>query len=107
MSAGAELIAAERERQITEEGYTPEHDNGHAFEMISAARSYVSVAEYSRTVRPPEFPPLSWPWADRFWKPTGDPVRDLTKAGALIAAAIDSLLAERTAPSSPNSGKGE
>ncbi|MGH3703011.1 MAG: hypothetical protein ACRDT9_00140 [Agromyces sp.] len=39
-------------------------------------------------------PPLrwGWPWADEFWKPTGDPVRDLTKAGALIAAALDSLI---------------
>jgi Mn-containing catalase len=95
MTAGIELITAERVRQINEEGYDAEHDRGHAFELISAARTYVSVAEYSRTVRPPEFPPMGFPWAGRYWKPTGDPVRDLTKAGALIAAAIDALLTEQ------------
>lgn len=34
-----------------------------------------------------------WPWSREAWKPTGDRVRDLTKAGALIAAAIDAELA--------------
>jgi hypothetical protein len=31
-----------------------------------------------------------WPWGAEFYKP-GDRIRELTKAGALIAAAIDSL----------------
>lgn len=34
-----------------------------------------------------------WPWEHRWYKPTPeDRVRELTKAGALIAAAIDDLL---------------
>jgi len=34
--------------------------------------------------------PFNWPWEDRFWKPTpNDRVRELVKAGALIAAEID------------------
>lgn len=107
MSTGAELITAERERQITEEGYTPEHDQGHAQDLTKAGAAY---AEY--VVRTFEGEGLTtfedldqpWPWHPGFWKPTGNPVRDLTKAGALIAAAIDCLNAD---PSSPNSGEGE
>lgn len=33
---------------------------------------------------------LWWPWAVRWWKPK-DPIRDLVRAGALIAAEIDRL----------------
>jgi len=33
--------------------------------------------------------PPSWPWAQTAFKPSGDPVRNLEKAGALIAAEID------------------
>jgi hypothetical protein len=101
MSKGTDLIAAERERQVTEEGYTAEHDAGHARELISAGRAYASHAEIA-VVEGLDGPLWSatwarvngWPWAGQHWKPTGDPVRDLVKAGALIAAAIDSLTGE-------------
>ena len=33
----------------------------------------------------------SWPWDFKWWKPSDDPVKDLIKAGALIAAEIDRL----------------
>lgn len=37
--------------------------------------------------------PTDWPWDDEWWKPVPDDrVRELTKAGALIAAEIDRLL---------------
>lgn len=104
MSKGIGLIAAERARQVTEEGYTPEHDAGHASDLTGAATSYAGATHATLLLgRTPEqaiaggiqtvVPPF-WPWSSHYWKPTGDPVRDLTKAGALIAAAIDSLLAE-------------
>ena len=32
-----------------------------------------------------------WPWSPEGWKPSPDPVRNLVKAGALIAAEIDRL----------------
>jgi hypothetical protein len=35
--------------------------------------------------------PSSWPWDYDWWKPSDDPIRNLTKAGALIAAEIDRL----------------
>jgi len=33
----------------------------------------------------------SWPWDEEWWKPDNDAVRNLAKAGALIAAEIDRL----------------
>jgi len=35
-----------------------------------------------------------WPWGSEWWKPSKDPIRDLVKAGALIAAEIDRLQKE-------------
>ena len=118
MSTAVELIAAEQERARTEEGYTPEHDVGHAVELVWAGRCYAEETAMRLNRKPtmlpgaewlsaPDFQDFPWPWAPRYWKPTGDPVRDLVKAGSLIASAIDSLLAEQAAPSSPNSGEGE
>ena len=36
-------------------------------------------------------PAHDWPWGSEYWKPSEDPVRNLVKAGALIAAEIDRL----------------
>lgn len=93
--SGAEMIAAERSRQIEVEGWTPVHDDQHTLaEMSLAGLSYTSVA--ASQVRLGEGClkdklPTYWPWAQEWWKPTGDPVRNLAKAGALIAAEIDRL----------------
>ncbi len=104
MSKGIDLIAAERERQITEEGYTSEHDAGHANDLILAGRTYASHAQIAveEGLDNHRWSDVwarvnGWPWSAKDWKPTGDPVRDLTKAGALIAAAIDSLTADEAA----------
>lgn len=32
-----------------------------------------------------------WPWDNKWWKPSDDPIKNLIKAGALIAAEIDRL----------------
>ena len=100
---GVELIAAERRRQIKAEGWTPEHDDEHdGFELSAAARCYTLAAEASRYgtnnitfngYRPGERinSRSDWPWPPEFWKPSDDPVRNLVKAGALIAAEIDRL----------------
>lgn len=94
---GAELIAAERQRQIDAEGWTPEHDDEHVeCEMLRAALCYAEAAgfdlgmEGSVTGDPP-LAPHRWPWDESWWKPYGEPVRNLVKAGALIAAEIDRL----------------
>ncbi len=93
-TTGVTLIGSERLRQIAQEGYDAEHDAGHADELAMAGATYaIYVASGS-----PVGPIAGWPWAPEFWKPTGNPIRDLTKAGALIAAALDSLLAEEVEP---------
>lgn len=100
-TAAARDVLAERHRQITEEGWTPEHDDRHdRGELAAAAACYASSAVLRAhpgrfgwpTTRPA---PEMWPWASGWWKPTGYR-RDLVKAGALILAEIERL--DRAAP---------
>lgn len=86
---GIERIAAERERQVTAEGWTPAHDDAHRLhELLDAARCYINQVIVDEPANPRPF----WPWALKGWKPSADPIRNLEKAGALIAAEIDRLL---------------
>lgn len=89
---GAELIAKERERQILEEGWSPEYDDNHTdMELLKAAESYlvaVSTPDEEGDENGKPRPAWDWPW---YAKPSEDPIRNLTKAGALIAAEIDRL----------------
>jgi hypothetical protein len=86
---GVEMITAERQRQIYAEGWTPEHDAGHEPEALArAAVCYAVPPDGSRQ----HIVNVHWPWRRQFWKPTPDDrIRELTKAGALIAAEIDRL----------------
>lgn len=97
---GAGLIAEARRAQIVE-GHTAERD---ALEHPSGE---LAAAAVSYAMPPPEVPmrqvfapsdqvyvPYWWPWPAERWKPV-DRVADLVQAGALIAAEIDRLLAER------------
>jgi hypothetical protein len=95
-SAGIHAIALERLRQIRAENWTAEHDDSHdAGELASAAACYAVHAACQ--VHP--FDGLGvedighlpwWPWEREAWKPK-DPMRNLVRAGALIAAEIDRL----------------
>lgn len=88
---GAELIAAERKRQATEEGWSPAHDAEHTNgELACAADAYIFAALANEAGKPVERT-VMWPWEASWWKPSPDPVRNLVKAGALIAAEIDRL----------------
>ena len=97
---GARLIAAERQRQVEKEGWTPEHDDMHdECELSEAAKCYIIAAKKMARERPRALDmPASWPWAWHWFKPSYDPVRNLVKAGALIAAEIDRLLRAKSAP---------
>lgn len=109
--SGAELIAAERQRQVEKEGWTPSHDDEHVHgELATVATCYATPNPQQVHVREGygELPilrgecavygdmeftvPLVWPetWHPAWWKPT-DRITDLVKAGALIAAEIDRL----------------
>jgi hypothetical protein len=93
---GSERIAAERWRQRDEEGWTPEHDDSHTYAQMTRAAiwyAHEAVTQMGWNLRPNG----SWPWAQDWWKPSLDPVRNLEKAGALIAAEIDRL--QRVSPS--------
>ena len=86
---GIERIAAERKRQIGVEGWTAEHDSRHLIgELARAAACYALHASGERRVF------AFWPWGNEWWKPSKNQIRDLEKAGALIAAEIDRLQME-------------
>ena len=98
---GVTLIARERARQALEEGWTPEHDDGHVNgELARAGACYALPAGLRRKeIWAAPLIDLLWPFAPDWWKPGhehprayDDRIRELVKAGALIAAEIDRLL---------------
>lgn len=104
---GAELIAAERQRQIDAEGWTPEHDERHGREELAwAATCYAAPDTIFRVWSPgPERMEFAEPWPTEWvlnrnrgeagrqpWhRPECSRLDRLVKAGALIAAEIDRL----------------
>jgi len=105
LSSAFRDVLKERQRQVSDEGWTAQHDDQHrGGEMAKAAACYAQcagigiasaaglethyefVAEYSRAGCPA---PL-WPWEARWWKPK-TPRRDLVRAAALIVAEIERL----------------
>jgi len=108
---GVELIAAERKRQIEKEGWTAEHDDDHdRGELAQAAACYAAGPERTHVTRQlnssrgmedagyvydystPKPGQINWPWDSEWYKVTPrNRVKELTKAGALIAAEIDRL----------------
>lgn len=99
---GVELIAEERARQISVEGWSSGHDDEHERgELARAGSVYADASICLADGVPPavvrqqildfagcESP---WPWHPSWLKLDANPVRALTKAGALIAAEIDRL----------------
>ena len=87
----AELdVLAERARQVSAEGWTPEHDDEHVGGELSDAAAAYAEAASSADHFTVDLPPAMWPWGDESWKP-GDPRRMLVKAGALVLAEIERL----------------
>lgn len=100
---GAELIADERQRQIEKEGWTAEHDAELTYgELADAAVMYAMRGYWKKRIDPmivgtEDMPGIMWPFRGDGFKPSTDEgldgrIRDLVKAGALIAAEIDRLL---------------
>lgn len=113
---GAGLIAAERQRQLEAGGYGADHDDRHNWrgELLDAARCYALLGRtWFRPHHHAPHPDLlpqdhGWPWWSDGqtgppqvigWSPSHDPIRNLVKAGALIAAEIDRLQRRLGAPS--------
>jgi hypothetical protein len=88
-------IAAERRRQIEQEGWTQRHDDDHTngaladaaacYAMHSAKGTILTGDAYVRSAAP-----MFWPWSKGWWKPK-DRRRDLIRAGALIVAEMERL----------------
>lgn len=84
-------IASERQRQMSHEGWTTEHDDQHdCGELALAAAAYAHWAGKGNEARSESPRPAFWPWSMLWWKPT-TLRRDLVKAGALIVAEIERL----------------
>ena len=71
-------------------------------ELLEAALCYASV-EHGRNGGSKDMDITKelmkfWPWHRCWWKPSDDPIRNLVKAGALLAAEIDRLQAIRDEP---------
>ena len=86
-TTAARDVLAERQRQISVEGWSAHHDDAYTDAQLALAASCYALP-------PGEFeipgPPQQWPWPSAWWKP-GDRRRELVKAGALILAEIERL----------------
>lgn len=99
--SGVDLIAAERARQIQAEGFDAEHDRQEKPGALTMAGiCYATMAASSPGMRDQLRTSMCfsthWPWTVPWWKPgkdnsNEDRIRELTKAGALMAAEIDRL----------------
>lgn len=90
MKTGIELIAEERQRQIEKEGYTSEHDDAHSPEEFTMAAISYALPEWLRWTYKGDCE--WWPFEIETFRPSPDNrVRELVKAGALIAAEIDRI----------------
>ncbi|WP_336724643.1 hypothetical protein [Achromobacter ruhlandii] len=89
LTAAARDVLAERQRQVSAEGWTPEQDDRYTHgDMASAAACYANQSRYH--FPEPGKPGPTWPWAAEWWKPSTYR-RNLEKAGALILAEIERL----------------
>lgn len=85
-------VFAERLRQISGEGWTPEHDDEHGNgELARAAATYALHAiGVPGALQVHTIGGALWPW-DFSWLKPADNRRNLVKAGALILAEIERL----------------
>ncbi len=89
MQDGAQLIAEERRWQVSGEAYAPEHDDQYVNEELARAAACYALAGHDQGGFPHNLlHAFIWPWAEEAWKPKGR-LRNLVRAGALIAAEID------------------
>lgn len=108
---GIDLIAAERRRQVVEEGWTAEHDEQHEKGELAAVAALYAIEAAGILGEQAASAVYDWlyplEWAEHWWRPRKlacevpdaesiedyNAMRCLEKAGALIAAEIDRRLA--------------
>ena len=89
LTPAARDVLAERARQVSVEGWTPERDDQYTDCQLAAAAASCAVCG-----KDPKALKLmgvtAWPWRDYWWKPETYR-RNLEKAGALILAEIERI----------------
>lgn len=92
---GVLAFAEERERQVSEKGYTIKHDDGHdPDDLLAAGLSYIEWAHWDLEGTSGDSPPFNWPWEAEAWNPEDSALENMVKGGALVAAAYDRLYRE-------------
>ncbi|ENL1644626.1 ead/Ea22-like family protein [Raoultella ornithinolytica] len=86
VTAAAADVLAERQRQVTAEGWTAEGDDSYQNSELADAAACYAIHAHNQGFSTP----AHWPWPPTWWKQT-NPRRDLVKAGALILAEIERL----------------
>lgn len=104
MKTGTQLIAEERERQVSQEGYDAKHDDRHTDHALAINAASLTVSGTDCALD-------DWrPDGRHDWgldeKHKGDRVRQLSVAGALIAAEIDRLQRQQPIPPATAGGEG-
>lgn len=97
MKTGIEIIAEERQRHIEVEGWTPENDDEYEMdELAISAACYALPDRMRETDNAFVGKPKIWPWDRKWWKPSPENrIRELAKAGSMIAAEIDRIQRSR------------
>jgi hypothetical protein len=95
VGAAAQDVLSERQRQMSVEGWTSEHDDEHGPGALAlAAAAYaLDAGEALDSFAPANeqrAEPLFWPFSSDWWKPV-NPRRSLVKAAALIIAEIERI----------------
>ena len=80
-------VLAERQRQISTEGYTPEHDDEHGAEEFGRAASVYANSHVYDVIGASY---MGWPWDEAWYKPTTQR-RNFVKAAALLLAGIECI----------------
>jgi hypothetical protein len=100
MKTGIELIAIERKRQIEKKGYDKDHDDEWDCGQLALAGAAYAIPPKKRKTEIGgdafsaciNYSKVLWPFEYRYYNPTPqNRIKELVKAGALIAAEIDRL----------------
>lgn len=86
VTAASADVLAERQRQVTAEGWTPERDDSYQNSELADAAACYAIHAHNQGFSTP----AHWPWSPAWWKQT-NPRRDLVKAAALILAEIERI----------------
>lgn len=94
MRSALELIAVERNKQVTEKGFSEEMDKKYTDGQLSKLAVLYATPDSERIYGDMCDFPVNYPndFDLRYWKPSPcDRIKELVKAGALIVAEIERL----------------